>query len=57
MAEHLFEASCQCGMTWRLYLTDVDDDDDPVSTCPNCGNDSYDLTNVGEARSAGPGTT
>jgi len=44
-------------MRWRVYRTRDDDDDDPMSTCLNCGADTFDLTDIGEVRSAGPGTT
>jgi hypothetical protein len=57
MAEHCYEARCSCGMRWRVYRTRDDDDDDPMSTCINCGADTFDLTDIGEVRSAGPGTT
>jgi hypothetical protein len=32
---------------------DVGEDDDPMATCINCGADTFDLTNIGEVRSAG----
>ena len=56
MGDHAYEARCPCGMRWRVYLPD-DGDDDPMATCINCGSDTYDLTDIGEIRSAGPGTT
>jgi hypothetical protein len=53
---HQFEARCPCGARWRVYA-DVTDGDDPMSTCINCGLDTYDLTDIGEERSAGRGST
>jgi hypothetical protein len=43
-------------MRWRVYLPDGIDDD-PMATCINCGEGTYNLTDIGELRSAGPGTT
>ena len=59
MTGHQYEVRCNCGNHWRLYRTDVDDDDDddPMATCIKCGAALYDLTDLGEVRSAGPGTT
>ena len=51
MVIHQFEARCHCGATWRVYRDDPDDD--PMSTCVNCGSDTYDLTHIGEHRNAG----
>ena len=45
-----FEARCECGSRWRVYRPDTEDDDDPMSTCIGCGQDTYDLTDMGEAR-------
>jgi hypothetical protein len=42
-------------MTWRVYCDA--DDEDPMATCICCGADTYDLADIGEPRSAGPGTT
>jgi hypothetical protein len=52
MTDHQYEARCPCGSRWRVYRPD-DDDDDPMATCINCGEDTYDLTDAGEIRSAG----
>jgi hypothetical protein len=54
MTEHQYEARCACGARWRVLL---EEDDDPMSTCLACGADCFDLTDIGEVRSAGPGTT
>jgi hypothetical protein len=54
MPVHKYEARCDCGNHWRIYRTDVEDgDDDPMATCINCGADTFDLTDMGEERSAG----
>ena len=53
MTDQQYEARCECGNEWRVCLADVDDDDDPMATCINCGVATYDLTDVGEVRSAG----
>ena len=45
-----FEARCECGGRWRVYRPVTADDDDPMSTCIGCGQDTYDLTDMGEAR-------
>ena len=37
-------------MTWRLYC---EADEDPYGTCINCGQVTYDLTDIGETRNAG----
>jgi hypothetical protein len=50
VAEHLYEAHCACGASWRVLL---EEDDDPMSTCLNCGADCFDLTDIGEIRHAG----
>ena len=42
-----------CGAVWRVYVPVDDDDTDPVGTCVACGADTYDLIDIGEARSAG----
>ena len=55
MTVHQYEATCECGMTWWLYCDASDDD--PYGTCINCGQVTYDLTDIGETRSAGPGLT
>jgi hypothetical protein len=54
MTVHQYEARCACGATWRVYFDE--DDEDPCGTCLNCGQVTYDLTDIGEPRSAGPGT-
>lgn len=38
---------------WRVYRTDVGEDDEPMATCVACGADTYDLVDIGEVRSAG----
>ncbi|MGO9873812.1 MAG: hypothetical protein ACLPVY_08420 [Acidimicrobiia bacterium] len=53
MTEHQYEARCECGNHWRVFRTEVDEDDDPMATCINCGADTYDLVDIGEVRSAG----
>ena len=53
MPEHQYEAHCECGAEWRLLL---EEDDDPMAECLNCGADCFDLTDIGEPQSAGPGT-
>ena len=55
MTERQYEARCACGNRWRVYRTyaDEDVDDDPIATCIDCGADTFDLTDVGERRSAG----
>jgi hypothetical protein len=55
MTVHQYEARCACGMRWRLYWTDSYDE--PFGTCINCGDFTYDLTDIGEIRNAGPGST
>jgi len=55
MTEHHYEAQCACGARWRVYRDE--NDEDPMTTCINCGADTFDLTDIGEPRSAGPGTT
>jgi predicted nucleic acid-binding Zn ribbon protein len=55
MPQHQYEARCACGNRWRVYRADGDDDD-PMATCINCGADTFDLTDIGEVRSAGKGT-
>ena len=50
MTEHLYEARCECGASWRVLL---EEDDDPMDTCVNCGADTFDLTDIGEIRHAG----
>jgi hypothetical protein len=54
VTEHRYEAHCECGAEWRLFLEE--EDDDPMATCLACGADTFDLTDLGEPRSAGPGT-
>jgi hypothetical protein len=56
VAEHPYEARCACGNEWRLLL-EVDDDTEPMATCLGCGADTFDLTDIGELRNAGPGST
>jgi hypothetical protein len=34
----------------------AEEDDDPSDVCLNCGRRTYDASDVGEIRSAGPGT-
>ena len=53
MPVHQYEARCVCGNHWRIYRTEDEDDDDPMATCINCGEDTLDLIDIGEARSAG----
>ena len=53
MPDRQYEARCTCGNRWRVYRTDADDNDDPMATCIDCGADTYDLTDIGEIRSAG----
>jgi len=52
---HQYEARCACGQCWRVYRErdEDDDDDDAMATCVACGADTFDLTDVGELRSAG----
>jgi predicted nucleic acid-binding Zn ribbon protein len=50
MTEHLYEVCCPCGAAWRVLL---EEDDDPMSTCLNCGADCFALTDIGEIRHAG----
>ncbi len=52
---HQYEARCVCGMTWRLYRDE--NEDDAFGTCVNCGRTTMDLVDIGEPRSAEPGTT
>lgn len=54
--EHEYEARCACGNHWRLRV-EVDDGTEPMATCLGCGADTFELTDIGEIRSAGPGTT
>ena len=57
MVQHQYEARCACGNRWRVYRAEPEDDDDePMATCISCGADTFDLTDVGEVRSAGKGT-
>jgi hypothetical protein len=37
-----YQARCGCGATWRVYREQVEED--PMSTCIACGEDTYDLT-------------
>ena len=53
ITEHQYEARCECGNHWRVYRTEVGEDDDPMATCINCGADTYDLVDIGEVKSAG----
>ena len=57
MIQHQYEARCACGNRWRVYRSYREDenigDDDPRATCIECGADTYDLTDIGERRSAG----
>jgi hypothetical protein len=50
MTQHQYEATCECGMTWRLYC---EADDEPCGSCINCGQVTYDLTDIAETRNAG----
>ena len=50
MTEHQYEVRCACGARWRVL---VEVDDDPMSTCLNCGADCFNLTDIGEIRNAG----
>jgi hypothetical protein len=43
-----YQARCECGATWRVYLTTQTED--PMATCVACGADTYDLTEEGEER-------
>ena len=52
MAAHEYEARCACGQRWRVYSED-DEDDEPMATCTACGADTFDLSDMGEVRSAG----
>ena len=47
VTEHLYEARCVCGAAWRVLL---EEDDDPMATCMNCGDDCFDLTDLGADR-------
>ena len=42
-------------MRWRLYADESEHD--PFGTCINCGQVTYDLTDIGEIRNAGPSST
>src|SRR5438105_1584807 len=55
MVQRQYEARCVCGNRWRVYRTRTEDeeDDDPMATCINCGAATFDLTDIGEVRSAG----
>jgi hypothetical protein len=48
MAEHQYEARCVCGNEWRVYRTDVGENDDPMATGIRGGADTYDLTDLGK---------
>jgi hypothetical protein len=50
VTEHLLETCWACGASWRVLL---DEDDNPLSTCLNCGADCFDLTDIGEIRHVG----
>lgn len=54
--EHQYDASCACGASWRLVL-EVDEDTEPMAECLNCGADTFELTDIGEIRNAGHGST
>lgn len=56
MAEHQYDARCACGASWRLAL-EFDESTEPMATCLNCGADTFELTDIGEIRNAGPGST
>ena len=45
-----YEARCKCGSRWRVYRLETEHDDDPMATCISCGEDTFDLTDVGIAR-------
>lgn len=53
---HQYEAQCECGAAWRLTL-ELDEDTEPMATCTNCGSDTFNLTDIGEIRNAGRGST
>jgi ANTAR domain len=52
MPQHQYEARCVCGMRWRIYRDE--DEEDPTATCIACGEDTHDLGDIGKARAAGP---
>jgi len=45
-----YPAQCVCGATWRVYREDVEED--PMSTCIACGEDTFDLTYEGDNRAS-----
>jgi hypothetical protein len=45
-----YQAQCVCGASWRVYREEVEED--PMSTCIACGEDTYDLTFEGENRAS-----
>jgi len=49
--QHQYEAQCVCGMRWRIYRDE--DEEDPMATCIACGEDTHDLAAIGKVRSAG----
>lgn len=55
MVQHQYEARCACGNRWRVYRTydEGEGEGDPMATCIDCGADTFDLTDIGEVRSAG----
>ena len=57
MTQHQYEARCACGNRWRVYRSYREhenvDEHDPSATCIECGEDTYDLTDIGERRSDG----
>ena len=55
MVQHQYEAQCACGAHWRVYCDE--NDDDPSGTCIACGQVTFDLTDIGQERNAGRGST
>ena len=51
MPQHQYEAQCVCGMRWRIYRDE--DEDDAMATCIACGEDTHDLADIGVPRAAG----
>ena len=47
--------------TWVVLVVSAqfieDPDDDPMATCIACGADTFDLSDIGEVRNAGKGST
>jgi hypothetical protein len=54
MPQHQFEARCVCGMRWRIYRDE--DEEDPMAACIACGADTHDLADIAVARATGPTT-